>query len=97
MLNNFFNKLKPFFGTFKLNLSDDTEFDYFIRVKDYIQISPKDLSKIGRWSYYGKHSFRGWSSLSKEDIRSYLVNHFNLKDEEFEVINANNELFRVRV
>lgn len=93
-IKSFFTKLKPFFGTFKLNLDEDTEFDYFITFKNDMDISMEILSKIGKWRYYGKRSIRGWSSLSKEKIRLFLVDNLKLKESDFEVINANSDLFR---
>ena len=51
---------------------------------------------MGRWTHYGQKSVRGWASLSKEQIKAFVVEHLNCQDDEFEVFNANNELFRMR-
>lgn len=39
---------------------------------------------------------RGWSSLSKEDIKQFLMKHLKCNEDTIDVINANNELFRMR-
>lgn len=96
MKKTFLSKLKPFLGTFQLHLDENTEFDYFIVFKNADNISLKVFNQMGRWTHYGQKSVRGWSSLSKEQIKAFVVEHLNCKDDEFKVFNAHNELFRMR-
>lgn len=93
--NKILTKIKPYLGTFQ-SLDDDTEFDYFITFKTDNEIPLKILNEIGHWSHYGEKTIRGWSSVSKEDITLFIMNNLKLKEDEFEVLNANNDLFRIR-
>ncbi|WP_296879551.1 hypothetical protein [Thomasclavelia sp.] len=98
MKNKFLEKAAPYLATFKTDLSD-TKFDYFIRFKEtnlINKVSCHDLKEIGDWQKYGETSYRGWSKLSKEAITKYIIEHFTITQEQFEVINANNDLFRIR-
>ncbi len=96
MLKVILSKLKSFLGTFQLHLDKNIEFDYFIIFKDEKNISWEILNQIGKWNYYGKKAVRGWSSLSKEDIKQFLMKHLKCNEDTIDVINANNELFRMR-
>ena len=93
MLKAILSKLKPFLGTFQLHLDKNIEFDYFIIFKDEKNISWEILNQIGKWNYYGKKAVRGWSSLSKKDIKQFLMKHLKCNEDTIDVINANNELF----
>ena len=66
------------------------------QVLSLIHISWEILNQIGKWNYYGKKAVRGWSSLSKEDIKQFLMKHLKCNEDTIDVINANNELFRMR-
>ena len=96
MKKTFLSKLKPNLGTFQWHLDENTEFDYFIVFKNADNISLKVFYQIGRWTHYGQKSVRGWSSLSKEDIKQFLMKHLKCHEDTIDVINANNELFRMR-
>lgn len=96
MLKVILSKLKLFLGTFQLHLDKNIEFDYFIIFKDEKNISWEILNQIGKWNYYGKKAVRGWLSLSKEDIKQFLMKQLKCNEDTIDVINANNELFRMR-
>lgn len=91
----FLSKLKLFFGTFKLNVDDNMQFDYFITFKKDTEFPLKILNQMGQWKRYGKKTVRGWSSLSKEDIKLFVIDQLNLNEDDFDVINANNDMFRI--
>ena len=96
MLKAILSKLKPFLGTFQLHLDKNIEFDYFIIFKDEKNISWEILNQIRKWKKKKKKAVRGWLSLSKEDIKQFLMKHLKCNEDTIDVINANNELFRMR-
>lgn len=94
------SRLKPYFYTFRLNMDEDTMIDYFIRFhhsEDISKVPLESLRSVGRWQHYGDSSYRGWSSLSKESLMLYIVEHFSISYDDFDIINANNDLFRIRL
>lgn len=90
-------KIAPYFKTF--SSAEGAEMDYIIQCHEQSSCQKLSLSllkNIGTWSHYGKTGFRGWSSLTKNDIVAYICQHADLNQDEFRVFEANASLFMIK-
>lgn len=90
-------KIAPYFKTF--SSAADAEMDYIILCHEQSSCQKLSLSllkNMGAWSRYGKTGFRGWSSLTKDDIVAYICQHTDLNKDEFRVFEANASLFMIK-
>lgn len=60
------------------------------------KIDKQILHRLGSWHKYGNRGYRGWSKLSKEELYAAFAKYMNITQAELEIINANNELFRIK-
>ena len=98
-MNKFLKKTEPYLEFFKSHSKEHMRFDYFIKFneKSIKLVSLELLRPIGEWLEYGNLSFRGWSTFTKEEIEEYIIEKVNISEEDFEVIKASNDLFRIRI
>lgn len=71
------------------------EFDYFIKFRQ----SPADLlpalREAGSWRLYGDQAVRGWSAMTAEALTEFVGSRLCLDNDQFQVIPANSNLFRI--
>lgn len=82
----------------KINKSKEKNksFDLIVRFDSVIYEKMKDnpkFNEITTWTKYGKNSFRGFSPMNKNELEIFIIENFNLNEEDFSVIKANPGLY----